>query len=156
MSADIIKLDTTQVNDYVSGALSNQKGFQLTDYADSATIELASGRTEEIGEYFYQVQGGDFTITDSGLSNGDVYVLILDDGDGTASAYLSTKSGTWDPNKGGFYVNDGSGDDGAKVIMKMIKSTGPIYSAKGQISCKIMDDRLDDDSERALQFALMF
>jgi hypothetical protein len=126
--ADIIKLDLTQVNQYTAGAI--QQPFELTDYDDSATIELASGRTEEVGGALYRVESGDLTITDGGVANGDVYVLILDDGDDTASAYLSTKSGTFDPNKGGYYINDASGDNGAKVVFKMTKFTGPIYRNK--------------------------
>ena len=131
MAADIIKLDLAQVNDYISGAI--RRGFELVSWADDSSIVLASGRVETVGEYFYQVQGGDLTITDSGIANGTVYCLIKDDGDGTASAYMSTKSGTYDPNKGGYYISDASGDDGAKVLFQMIKSSSPsVYSRKAR------------------------
>lgn len=121
MAADIIKLDLTDVQDYIQGAI--QTPFHLTSYADGSTIVLASGRVEELGGYFYRVEGGDLTITDGGVANGTVYVHIKDDGDGTASAYLATAAGTWDPNKGGYYHTDG-----AKVVFQMEKAAGPVYN----------------------------
>ncbi|NIU83405.1 MAG: hypothetical protein GWN64_07980 [Candidatus Thorarchaeota archaeon] len=155
--ADINKIDLTDIEDTLKGSFESVVGFQLTDYGINGTLALASGRTEEIGGFTYRVEGGDLIITDpGGIPNGYVYVLIQDDGDDTASAYLSTKGGTWDPNKGGYYVNDASPDNGARVLFKAIKDTGPIYSAKGRISGKIVSDRLDDDDERSLLFALIF
>ena len=148
MAADIIKLDTATVNDYVSGAI--RTGFELTSWADDANIILGSGRVETVGEYFYQVQGGDLTITDGGVANGTVYVLILDDGDGTASAYVSTKSGTWDPNKGGYYINDASADDGALVLYQMVKSAGPIYSKKTRKWANVPGGEIENARQGAL------
>lgn len=123
--ADIIKVDLTDVQDTLQGTY--QQSFELTDYTDSATISLASGCTESLGDDIYRVESGDLTITDDGLSDGTVYVLVLDDGDGTASAYLSTKGGTFDPNKRGYFINDASADDGAKVVFTMSKYSGVYY-----------------------------
>lgn len=122
--ADIIKLNLTNVNDYISGAI--RRGFELVSWADDASIVLAAGRVETVGEFFYQVQDGDLTITDA-VGNGTVYVHIKDEGDGTALAYLSTAGGTYDANKGGYYHTDG-----ALVLFQMKKSTGPIYSRKAR------------------------
>lgn len=128
--ADIIKLSLTSVQDYIQGALQNP--FFLTDYSNSATLTLASGRVEEAGGYFYRVEGGDLAITDGlGVTYGDVYVHLKDDGDGTASAYLSTVAPTmsnWDANKGGYYHTDG-----AKIIMHMVRAAGPTYSDKARL-----------------------
>ena len=124
MAADIEILPLTTVNEYVEGAIQNLPQFQLLSYADDASIILAAGPTEEVGGFYYRVTGGDLAVTDA-VGNGTVYIHIKDDGDGTASAYLSVNAGTYDPNKGGYYHTDG-----AKVIFKMDKTTGPIYSNK--------------------------
>ena len=99
--------------------------FQLTDYADGATaLSLAGGRTEEIGGYLYAVNDGDYAISETGVTDDtQYYVLVKDDGTGSADAYLSTKGGTFDPNKGGYYVNDATADDGAKVIASAYRGT---------------------------------
>jgi hypothetical protein len=105
--------------------------FHLTDYTDgSTTLKLAGGRVENLGSFWYKVNDGDYTIDISAVSgDGTYYVLVLDDGTGEADAYLSTKAGTWDANLGGYYVNDASADDGAKVIMVMSKD-GSNYRGK--------------------------
>ena len=98
--------------------------FQLTDYEDgTSSLAVAGGRTEEIGGYLYSVNDGDYLIdTTAAVVNGIYYVLVKDDGTGSADAYLSTKAGTWDSNKGGYYVNDESADDGAKVVIAVFKA----------------------------------
>jgi hypothetical protein len=128
--SDIIKLDMTDIEDTQLGIF--QTDFELTSYEDDADIILAAARVEYIGDFPYRVEDGDLTVTDSGVVNGTVYILLKDDGDGTASAYVSTKAGDYDPNKGGYYVNDASPDDGAKVLFQMKKDTGPIYSYKAR------------------------
>jgi hypothetical protein len=128
--ADIIRIDFADSQDTLQGL--NQNIFEFTSWGDDASIVLAAGRTEDIGGAQYRVEQGDLTITDSGVANGTVYVLVIEDGDGTASAYVSTKSGTYDGDKSGFYVNDASADNGAKVLFQMEKSAGPIYSRKAR------------------------
>lgn len=124
MAADIIKLSDTLVNQYLAGA--RQTPFELTnDYQDDGTIDLASGRVEEIGGSYYRVEGGSLSITD-GIGNGlNAYVHIKDDGDGTASAYLSIIAGLWDEDKGGYYHTDG-----AKVVFQLEKVTSSNYLHK--------------------------
>lgn len=123
MAADIIKIDLTDVEDATQG--NYQVPFELTSWADDANIILASGRVEYLGEFPYRVEGGDLTVVDATGATGNRYIHIKEDGDGTASAYVSVNAGTYDPNKGGFYHTDG-----AKVLYQMIKDTGPIYSKK--------------------------
>jgi len=125
MAADIIKLDLTDVEDATQG--NYQVPFELTSNADDANIILAAGRVEYLGEFPYRVEGGDLTVTDNTGATGIRYIHIKEDGDGTASAYVDTNAGTYDPNKGGFYHTDG-----ALVLYQMIKSAGPIYSRKAR------------------------
>jgi hypothetical protein len=120
----INKVDFTDLSDSQKATFQTQ--FELTDYTDSATIELASGRSEYLDPYPYRVEGGDETIVDGSVANGNVYVHVLDGGSGVATAYLDTNEGTWDDNKGGYYYTV----TGAKVVFKMVKSTGPVYSKK--------------------------
>lgn len=138
MAADIIKLDLTDVNQYIAGAI--QLDFFLTTFASDGNIILASGRVEEVGGFFYRVEGGDLTVSDSGIANGDVSIIIIDDGDGTATAKVSDEFGVEDSNKGGFYINGGP-DDGAKVIFAMTKATGPIYSNRGRLLHPLSQER---------------
>jgi len=150
--ADIIKLDMTNVADTQLGVFQTTPGqFELTDYTNNGTLELAAARVEYIGEFPYRVESGDLAITDGlGASAGLIYVHVKDDGDGTASAYTDTNKGTFDPNKGGWYHVDG-----AKVVFKMTK-TSSVYYNKGRMTNKIVDARLDDDTEQALLFSLIF
>lgn len=103
----------------------NQKGMELTDYTDSATIKLAYGRSEEVDGKLVIVDEVDYTITDSGIANGIVYVHLLVDGNGVATAYLSINAGTFNSQKGGTFHTDG-----AKVLFMMVKTAGPVYSNK--------------------------
>ncbi len=122
--ADIIKIDLTDVEDATQG--NYQVPFELVSWVDDGSLVLGSGRVEYLGEFPYRVEGGNLAITDA-VGNGTVYVHIKEDGDGTASVYLSTAAGTYDPDKGGCYHTDG-----ALVLFQMIKSTGPIYSRKAR------------------------
>jgi hypothetical protein len=131
--ADINKIDLTQVNDSLEGVYEAVDKFFLTDYTDSATIALASGRVENIGGVPYRVEDGSVTITDSGVANGDVYVHITEDGDGTASATISATAGTLNEAKGGYYSGS------SKVVFAMTKSTGPIYSSKVRREEKLIE-----------------
>ena len=148
MAADIVKLDLTDVNDYIEGAITNP--FQLTTLEDSSSLVLASGRVEKAGNFYYQVTGGDLTVTDSGVAAGEVYILLLDDGDGTATAYLSTKNGEWDANLGGYYINDASGDDGAKVIFGAYKAnsfySGVYRMPNGEMTSVDVSGRISNDN----------
>ncbi|GAG91977.1 unnamed protein product, partial [marine sediment metagenome] len=85
-------------------------------------------RVEEVGGFFYRVEGGDLAITDGVANDIKAYIHIKDDGVGGADAFLSVNSGVWDANKGGYYHTDG-----AKVIMALYKATGPIYSKRGRM-----------------------
>lgn len=122
----INKILLTNISDTLQGTF--QFPFELTDYTDSSTIVLASGRTEEIGGYLYRVEGGGQSITDSGVSNGTVYAYVQDTGSGSATASVSATVPTYDETKGGWYNGT------SKAVCKMIKSTGPVYSNKTMLS----------------------
>lgn len=126
----INKLDFTDLQDSQKGTF--QFPVEMDSYVDGDTIALAAGTVEYLGEFPYRVESGDQTITDSGVAVGAVYVLMLDTAaTGVALAYVSTKAGTWDPNKKGYYVNDATADDGAKVVFRMVKAgSTPIYSKR--------------------------
>jgi hypothetical protein len=171
MAADIIKFDLTDVQNTLQGVF--QMPFELTSYDDGGTIDVGSGRVEMIGGYPFRVEGGDLEITDSGVAAGNVYVLIRDEGDDTAVAYLSTKAGVWNPNLGGYYIDDGSADDGAKVLFKMIKEASPTSytyrsrmwtgdevnkARENKITAEThhnLQNRLDSDYEDMIEYALI-
>ena len=156
--ADIVKLDMTDIPDTQQGiyqAFPNQ--MELTDYNNNGTVDLASSRVEYLGEFPYRIEGGDIVLTGGGLSDGVVYLIIKEDGDGTATASLTDEvvdDTNWNSDKGGYYINSGP-NDGAKVVFKMVK-TGASYSSKGRMTGKVVDDRLDNDTERALLYSLIF
>jgi len=114
----IRKIDLTDVGDTLQGTMTTV--FELSDYNDGllSTVDLASGRAEEMGGQVYRVESGDYQVTDAGVADGTVYVHLLDSGAGTATAYMSIEAGIYDPNKGGYYHTDG-----AKVIFKMKKNS---------------------------------
>lgn len=115
--ADIIKVDYTNITDTLT-AISRQP-FQLSSYDDGAgPLYVASSTVEEIGGLLYVVDAGNVQITDGGVSDGIVYIKLVEDGDGTASVSLSETTGTWDGQKSGVY----SGSD--KFIGEMVKDSG--------------------------------
>jgi hypothetical protein len=124
-SIEIIDLTNTQ--DTLQGIL--QQEYELTDQYDGnlATVVLAAGRTEEVGDQLYRVIDGDLPVTDAAIADGKVYIHLKALTATTAEATLEVDPGTFDPNKGGFYTVGGE-----KVIYAMTKDTG-VYSNKGRM-----------------------
>ena len=98
--ADIIRVDLTNVQDTLQGSYT--WGFELVNYANGSSLSLAAGRTENIGGTLYRVEDGDLAIPAPG-SDDTWYVYITEDGDGTATASVSTTVPTFNPNNGGYY-----------------------------------------------------
>lgn len=115
--ADILKVDYTNLTDTLI-AISRQP-FQLSSYVDGAgPLYVASSTVEEIGGNLYIVDGGNVQITDSGIPDGDAFIFLSEDGDGTASLFLSATNGSWDSQKSGIYSGP------SKFIGQMVKDSG--------------------------------
>ena len=124
--SDIRKILTTSVSETLIGTYSQR--FELTDYTDStSTLFLAASRYESIGGFLYVIENGDYEIdVTAAVSDGTWYVHVKDGGSGTATAYLDSNKGTFDPNLGGFYYT------GAKVVYQITKS-GTSWTNKGRL-----------------------
>jgi len=101
--ADIVRVDLTDVQDTLQGSYT--WGFELTDENDNSILALAAGRTENILGSLYRVEDGDLAIGDPGVDN-TYYVYVSEDGDGTATAFLSTSIPNYSPQNGGFYFGN--------------------------------------------------
>lgn len=125
----ILKVSLEAGNELLTLQRSYTKFFELTNYSANNSLLLAAGRSEEIGGYLFYITGGDYTVVDS-ASNGNAFVYVEDNGDGTADAELLNTVPTYDSNKGGWYSGT------KKAVVSCIKSAGPVYSQKA----KILDD----------------
>ena len=140
--ATIDRIPLTDANslDYLSANTSLI--FHFEDYSNfTLPLKLAGGRSEGIGDFFYKVNDGSFTIDVSAVSgNGEYFVLVLEGGSGTATAYLSSKGGTWISSKGGYYIDDASGDDGAKVILSVHYENGDYVGRRRREDLSFVSD----------------
>jgi hypothetical protein len=129
--ATIEKVDWTDNTDVSKGAFI--KNFNLTDWADSLTLELSGGRYEDLNGFPYKIVGGDFAIDDSAAtSDGTWYVHIVEDGvtPGNAIAYVDANAGTYRDDLGGYYYDVGGGRL-AKVWLKFERTgSGANYEDK--------------------------
>lgn len=120
---DITIINATDVQNTLQGSF--KPGFKLTSYADDSTVTIISGTYEEVGSQLYRVDGGDLAVTDS-ASNGNAYLYLSDDGDGTGTAELLNTVPTYDSIRGGFYSS-------AKKAILFLRKNGSTYYNKTQI-----------------------
>ena len=122
MASSIVEIDYTDAAELSRSIL---YGFRLTNMGGSTNNYFSNGRYEEMNGKTFLVTGGDYSISIPfpPSTEGDIYIYLQDNGNGTANAYHTTTAPTYSVTKRGFYaVND-------KCIYKMTR-TATVFSKK--------------------------
>jgi hypothetical protein len=120
MAADIIRVDYTDETATLEAMAKMPMNLDKHTWpvADPEAV-LVAGLTEEIGGALYIVDGGNVTPSNLGASASQ-YLMLTEDGDGTASVEWDTVEPTWDSNKLGFYI-------GTSKAIGMIRADAVIW-----------------------------
>ena len=122
MASSIVEIDYTDAAELSRSIL---YGFRLTNMGGSTNNYFSNGRYEEMNGKTFLVTGGDYSISIPfpASTEGDIYIYLQDNGNGTANASHTTTAPAYSVTKRGFY------DANNKCIYKMTR-TATVFSKK--------------------------